>query len=175
MARRTSKDSVSEVLPQEHCGDCASAYGYCCPGYDGSPIACRCPSHPERFLACSEVACGNFRERPGGRPSKVTERWSENRESHLVSRKVVPLFRDGERKPWKVVFSDEIPCGGISWDGTFPGVSGEKERGEWRREELEPPGESAAGGVVPAFSREEQSDDAKLRESSGEKGEDVSW
>lgn len=167
---------MSEVLPQEYCGDCASAYGYCCPAYDGSPIACRCPSHPERFLACSEVACGNFRERPGGRPSKVTELWSENRESHLVSRKVVPLFRDGERKPWKVVFSDEIPCGGISWDGTFPGVSGEKERGEWRREELEPPRESAAGGGTgPAFSREEPSDDAKLRESSGENGEDVSW
>ena len=43
---------------------------------------------------------------------------SENRCSDRVARKVVPLFRPGDKDPWKVVDSADIPPGGISWDGT---------------------------------------------------------
>lgn len=112
MARKSQKESVL-VLTVDTCGNCAKAYGYCCPGYDGSPIACRCPGHPERYLMCSEIACLQFEKRLGVIPSKVTEKWSENKEAHLVKEKVVPLFRPGEKEPWKVVPVSQIPPGGL--------------------------------------------------------------
>lgn len=99
------------VLTVDTCGNCAKAYGYCCPGYDESPIACRCPAHPERYIMCSEKSCRDFSRRTARIPSKVSEKWSENKEVYLVSKKVVPLFRKGEKVPWKIVSVEDIPIG----------------------------------------------------------------
>ena len=116
MARR--KDTDVLPVPVMTCGLCAHAYGYCCPGHDGSPIACRCPDRPESYRMVSERACRAFSMRESPPPETVTERWSENRERDRIREKVVPLFRKGEKRPWKLVRVSEIPPDGISWDGT---------------------------------------------------------
>lgn len=117
MPRRVNKDDSTDTVDVRVCGLCAKAYGYCCPGFDRSPIACRCPLHPERYMMVFEKGCSSFAERTEPVPETVAVLWSENREGHLVGRKVVPFFRKGEKNPWKVVPSDEIPPGGIASEG----------------------------------------------------------
>lgn len=119
MARKSKTVSTREVpLVQNTCGQCGSAYGYCCPAFDGRPICCRCPEHPEFLMSCSQTACGKFTMRSEPAPTKVTERLSVNLYADRIKEKVVPLFRPGEKEPWKVVPVSEIPPQGISWDGS---------------------------------------------------------
>lgn len=107
--------SVSDV---RFCGDCQEAYGYCWPVLDGAPYFCRCLYCPHQLIRVSEKGCIHFSERlPGSRPSSVTEKVSVSRDTVPLSRKVVPLFRLGERRPWKVVDVDSIPPGGITSEG----------------------------------------------------------
>lgn len=116
MARRKDAEGDSFV-PMYTCGQCAKAYGFCCPGYDGSPIACRCPERPEFLRMCSEAACGVFAMRESPAPETVTEGWPKDLSEVRSKGKVVPLFRKGESRPWKLVPVSEIPPQGISWDG----------------------------------------------------------
>lgn len=99
------------------CGQCANAFGYCCPGKDGAPISCRCPMVPEHLISCKERACANFSQRTEPIPAKVTERVSPNPFADKVPHKAVPLFRNGEKEPWKWVDAESIPPQGISWTG----------------------------------------------------------
>ena len=69
-------------------------------------------------MMCSARACRSFVMRETPPPGTVTERWSENRERDRVQEKVVPLFRKGGNRPWRLVPVSGIPPGGISWDGT---------------------------------------------------------
>ena len=102
------------------CGACLSSYGHCRPGADGKPIFCRCPKHPDRYLMCTGRACGDFLVRGSPLPGPVTKDWSENREAEQLQEKVVPLFRPGKRKPWKVVLVSTIPAGKhLNSDGEF--------------------------------------------------------
>lgn len=117
MARRKDAEGDSFV-PTYTCGQCAQAYGFCCPGYDGSPIACRCPVRPEFLRMCTEAACGAFAMRESPAPETVTEGWPKDLSEVRSKGKVVPLFRPGESRPWKLVPVSEIPPQGISWDGT---------------------------------------------------------
>ena len=104
--------------PVRTCGECALAYGFCRPGADGTPIFCRCPG--EVYLRmCSDMACDRFERRAeDAPPPEVCDVLSEILHAECVPKRRVPLFRPGEREPWKWVDSDDIPPEGISWDGS---------------------------------------------------------
>lgn len=115
---RTKTSPVPEGRDKT-CGICAHAYGYCCPAADGRPISCRCFFFPAYLKMVSERAClEHFAPRSEPVPDRVTESRSLNLYADKVPKKVVPLFRKGEKVPWKYVDSDEIPPRGIHWDGT---------------------------------------------------------
>ena len=118
--KKSSEKNVSvkpeAVSPSEKCGDCAEAYGFCWPVLGGVPFFCRCPLHPHKLRRTSERACSIF-ARGDGCPAKTAVRLSECM-GGPEPEKEVPLFREGERRPWKLVPVSEIPVGGISWDGT---------------------------------------------------------
>lgn len=99
-------------------GDCIHAYGFCRPGADGTPIFCRCPH--ERFLVmCKDPSCPLFERRPeDAPPPEVFDVLSEILHAEGVPKRRVPLFRPGDREPWKWVDADDIPPEGISWDGS---------------------------------------------------------
>lgn len=78
---------------------------------------CRCEVHPRFYKSPSDPAYKDYKHGGEGPPETVTEMTSENRFADRVPRKVVPLFRPGEKKPWKLVPSDEIPAQGINWKG----------------------------------------------------------
>ena len=129
MARNKNVASEEQRSEASVCGDCEEAYGYCWPVLGGAPYFCRCPLHPYGLLCVSKAACGVFRKRISPRPKVVTERVSPGMETSPAPEKVVPLFRTGERRPWKTVPVSEIPVGGISWDGT-PAVKPQEDT-EW--------------------------------------------
>lgn len=117
MAGKNSKSySVQEA--HRECGDCFHAYGYCWPVEGGAPYFCRCPLHPHTLLRVKDLACNSFDLRKEPRPAKAMVKLSASTDSTPESEKVVPLFREGEQRPWKYVPVSEIPKGGISWDGS---------------------------------------------------------
>ena len=111
MARKQVQSEIPSVVFT--CGQCAHAYGFCMPAYDGKPIACRCEPHPEYLKMLSQTACKDFEKGTVSIPEKVTVFLSEDRHPEKASRKMVPLFRKGDKRPFKVVPVDEIPPGGI--------------------------------------------------------------
>ena len=115
------KKVIREEEPKEvqlpPCGDCAKAYGYCMPGADRSPIGCRCPKHPGEVIFCSRRSCGDFELRKEAAPKVVEVFLSEDLFVDRSVEKVVPLFREGELRPWKLVPASKVPPGGISWTG----------------------------------------------------------
>lgn len=115
-----SKKDIVEPMQETHCecGDCERAYGYCWPVMGGVPYFCRCPLHPFTLLRVNRKACLDFGRRSEPRPVKTDVHLSVSRDEGPEPEKVVPLFREGERRPWKVVPVSEIPLGGLSWDGS---------------------------------------------------------
>ena len=108
------KQTQSDTPPSAFtCGQCANAYGFCMPGHNGRPIACRCEVHSEYLKMVSQEACGDFVEGSVSPPEKVSVFLSEDRHPERAVKKVVPLFRKGEKRPFKLVPVDEIPPGGI--------------------------------------------------------------
>ena len=119
MARKKVEPVIeSEVSSGHVCGDCGNAYGYCWPVAGGAPYFCRCPLRPYALLRVKESACCSFVVRNEPRPERVSVRVSVSRDEGPMPEKVVPLFREGERRPWKFVPVSEIPPGGLSWDGS---------------------------------------------------------
>lgn len=116
MARKPTGSAGERAAAQATCGNCGSAYGYCLPAYDRSPIGCRCPRRPGVVLLCSEPACGEHTRRTRPVPREVTVFLSEDADAGRLPEKVVPLFRAGEARPWKLVPVSQIPPGGLGSD-----------------------------------------------------------
>lgn len=117
MARKADGNATLGAPVTESCGRCAEAYGYCMPAHDRSPIGCRCPRRPGVVLLCTERACGEYRKRTERIPKEVTVFLSEDVTAKDAPEKVVPLFRRGEARPWKLVPVSEIPPGGLGSEG----------------------------------------------------------
>lgn len=117
--KRTAVEPESPALQEPRvmrCMDCALAYDFCCPGYDGHPISARCPRTPFLVLL-SNPSCKDFV--PGGNPpEKVTAGVPGDILPAQDRERKVPLFRLGESRPWKWIRSCDIPPGGIYSDGT---------------------------------------------------------
>lgn len=118
MAKKKTQDKPVQASPTPHtCGECGSAYGFCCPSYTGVPVLCRCEKDILNMKLCSQNGCGYFSQRSEPAPETVTSRWSENKFSDLITEKVVPIFKDGESRPFKLIKVSEIPPQGISYTG----------------------------------------------------------
>lgn len=115
-----NKTVIPEPSQEVHCecGDCEKAYGYCWPVLDGVPYFCRCPLHPFTLLRVNCKACEDFSRRSEPRPVRTDIHLSAIDLEEMKPERVVPLFRVGERHPWKSVPVSEIPLGGLSWDGS---------------------------------------------------------
>ena len=119
MARGKTRVPETELpmQPRTTCNDCSHAYDWCCPAHDGTPICLRCEVYPQYLKLCSQPSCGSFDKRNNPAPDKTNVRISENKFADKIPDKVVPLFRPGEKEPWKIVKSKDIPPEGISWTG----------------------------------------------------------
>ena len=114
------KETADGQAPEQNrfvCGECEKAYGFCMPAFDHSPIGCRCGKYPGRALFCTQLSCGDFARRSSPVPDRVEVFLSEDRFLKDCGEKKVPLFRKGEKDPWKWVKVSDIPPGGISWTG----------------------------------------------------------
>lgn len=119
--RKVIPDTVQDPIQEsvDRCGLCASASGYCMPGCDGSPIACRCPRRPFRLVMVSERACPFFVQRAEAPPERVPYGYSTDFIRERESARCVPLFRTKGPEPWKVVPVTDIYPKSILSDGTL--------------------------------------------------------
>lgn len=121
--------------PENTCGMCAHAYGWCVAGCDGKPIFCRCAIQKEFLKACTDPACKAFLKRLDNPPDKTSACLPDDLPGLQTADKIVPLFRPGQKAPWMIVRSGDIPPGGILSDGT-PAGTGRQEKEKDNNEDL---------------------------------------
>lgn len=104
---------MADQPKQMFCSDCAMAIDFCCRGYDGKPICCKCAKSPSLpYRLCSSLACNDFEPSEKPLPTEFGFFFYFKDDSE----KVVPLFVKDSLDPFVIIPVCDIPPGGISME-----------------------------------------------------------